>query len=1707
VVGRRIGVPSDVPSERSHIDLRPPGQLRADVGTRAATSPEEMPVPTEEAPDDGAHSPTEAPMELEPPRPRAVPTDVPSERSQFGLRPPGRQLVDTRTGAPTSPAEMPVPTEAGESAVGSPTEMPMPSTLEAPVIGRRSSVVPDAGTRAPTSPSEMPVPTQAGPSVAATTTEALPMTMTLEPPVPPVPQMVPTDVPTHTRVRPVPTSPTHVGLQPPGQRQSRAPASPSEMPVPTEKGQSLVGTVRSRPRIPSSPTEMPVPTELPSPTSPAPMDHDYDVIQQPPMALPPAMQPQPATQRLPADEPEMEEIGVPSVPALPPRDARTPVADVESEMPVPSRIIAPRDARTPVADLESEMPVPSRGAPRGSVRSRPQPTSPTEMPVPTEMPSPTSPAPMETHESTLPAVPSAEMPVPSVPAVPSEAGTIEPASTEVTAPPTVSHTAGPPTLEPPTMTREPPVATQTMPAMEPDTPAVAGMRVPDDLFPPPPQIVPIRVAEEMDDVDVPVPTGVRRPLQAPSSPPATQRAQAKTIARRSRPTAPSSPTEMPVPTEMPSPTSPAPMDTDTDLIQQPPMPPVRQPASAEQGGTEADDEDVVPPALPHKSFSAILSMPEPSSPDMEPPVPGHRPGVRSRQQPSSPTELGDLRPIVQDDVVPPIVPMQARRRAVQAPSSPTATQIPTQVPATATQTVPQIQRTREKTRNTLPSSPSEMPVPTEMPSPTSPAMDAETAEPPLPPTRPLAQLQAADDEEDVVPPAVLRGALQPGGRAAPSSPTELPEVGPIVPPMQQVGQPVPSSPTELPEVRPVVPPMVPTEVPSERRVPTETRLRPLAPGQRRADGRTRTQQPSSPSEMPVPTELPSPTSLAASMDEDYDITHQPPMPPATSQGVADRIPEMEEIVVPAGVPPPDARTPVEVETELPTIAVPSRPQKRLEHPPTDEPSEMPVPSMTRRRMTAPTDEPSEMPVPSRRRIGVPTQRSDRSPTEMPVPTQMPSPTSAAEDEDDMQAAAGTQLEGVGLLTGMAPAQPPSSPTELPQLYDPTSPAGDEDEAMEEPPLVAPTRTFEPSAPTTEPPPTNVTTEPPLEVPTSLPTVPAPSAVLPTVDTVEPPSTEPPPTYTHSTVPPTLEPPTLEPPTREATSQPTASQTVAPTEPDTPAVPQVLMMRFPDAPFPPPAKFKTELIRSLRALGATRLSDLALRLREGLLAEVRGPPAALAALRELPLQNLRVIRYKISEIQGPGTEASLKWFKTKVRAPSAPAPQDPSASATMQSPAEHSSLPTLLGPPGTPSEVTRLHTPTQASPAEPFSASGVTRVHSHSVGFTRPSPAEMTRPHSPTEVFSFPGEARGTPTQRVARGFKAPLTPQGQVMSSMGEVAPGTPTYSPTEFFADPATPQEMAVARALRRSAAQAPSVEHEASSPTYLEEGRELPLPPTPTYSAGSSPTFVEENEPPTPTLEADDEDFQDDTSVADWIASATPKLIAATGTPQSGPSTPASRAVGTPSTVQPSTPLAGFSLSSRPAGTMRLPGMESPTPTYEPDDETVYGDDASSVASWVASGTPRALDGTSSLPGTPLSIGPSTPMARVGTPQGGPFFAAQPTTPVGYVQALGQGGPGTPLSAASTPHMGGAVASAATPPISFQPGTPQGRQPGTPQQVLPIPGIAAVSSSEAPAPGRLASEVFPERAGKRKQQGGGASSDEELPPWKRRAQRRKKQ
>lgn len=153
-------------------------------------------------------------------------------------------------------------------------------------------------------------------------------------------------------------------------------------------------------------------------------------------------------------------------------------------------------------------------------------------------------------------------------------------------------------------------------------------------------------------------------------------------------------------------------------------------------------------------------------------------------------------------------------------------------------------------------------------------------------------------------------------------------------------------------------------------------------------------------------------------------------------------------------------------------------------------------------------------------------------------------------------------------------------------------------------------------------------------------------------------------------------------------------------------------------------------------------------------------------------------------------------------------------------------------------------------------------------------------------------------------------------------------------------------------SAGRASSAEREGASPSYVVQEIEEPLPPTPTYS-GESPTYQDENEPPTPTLEADDMDLYalehtlpaDDPGLgaAPSLAVTTPsasldpeelrrlppmelaRRLAAPGAVASTPGGPLAVIAGTVShPPMPDLPAAA-----------RLPGMESPTPTYEPDEE----------------------------------------------------------------------------------------------------------------------------------------------------------------------------
>merc|ERR1711972_52450 len=139
--------------------------------------------------------------------------------------------------------------------------------------------------------------------------------------------------------------------------------------------------------------------------------------------------------------------------------------------------------------------------------------------------------------------------------------------------------------------------------------------------------------------------------------------------------------------------------------------------------------------------------------------------------------------------------------------------------------------------------------------------------------------------------------------------------------------------------------------------------------------------------------------------------------------------------------------------------------------------------------------------------------------------------------------------------------------------------------------------------------------------------------------------------------------------------------------------------------------------------------------------------------------------------------------------------------------------------------------------------------------------------------------------------------------------PATPTFTPTDDVLAPTSPiglpfapQPVAV---FDRAAVTRASV---ASSPSYF--GDDLgdgPLPATPTYT-GSSPTYIDEAEPPTPTLDADQDDAFPDPFVPGPAAIAAPGVLAP------------------PLQAKPQ---------DVPTSAMRLPGMESPTPTYEPDND----------------------------------------------------------------------------------------------------------------------------------------------------------------------------
>mmetsp|Transcript_25681 Transcript_25681/g.64674 ORF Transcript_25681/g.64674 Transcript_25681/m.64674 type:complete len:2503 (-) Transcript_25681:77-7585(-) len=1623
----------------------------------AVSSPTEMPVPTE-VPSPTSLAPAEELVD--------VPTSIPppTAASQRRAADDAEELVKVPSGpsgtahfssaigsvafssghAPSSPTEMPVPTE-----LPSPTS-PAPDEAEVPVVAPSASSKPHSSMHSsgltgasqplPATPTDMPVPTEIpSPTTPAGDTSdfrgAVPLSV--PPPTAHVRARVapssPTDMPVPTEM-PSPTTPAEAdaGIVPvavPKQQVTAraagaAPSSPTDMPVPTEMPsptspapdqeddnippvpvvvmphqrraarledeREVVAPVVQRSRsdsaaavssgraAPSSPTDMPVPTELPSPT-PMVRDEEEDRV--------PALPARPVGMLASARARDEDDDRVPALPPVRPRRHMAPVSvEMESappgapssptEMPVPTELpsptsLAPADVGVVVEDV---VPIEQRsvGMGSGSMPARSAPSSPTDMPVPTELPSPTSPANRDDAEMVpQPARPqsvafgSAEV---EGSAQPPSSPTDMPVPTELPSPtsqaPAEEVEVPVPTAVPseiPTHTTVPTIVPTNVPTSvgeKVDGREEAPTLVPDEVPTAVPSVGPIGPesaamgsaevgrSAPSSPTEMPVPTEVEVPTAVPTFtppsvptiptavPPLAAAFAGSARYEESAPQPPSSPTDMPVPTDVPSPTSPAMGDEATEIV---------APLAADKRTTHQS-----PGVTVSQSASAAVlssrSVPPPSSPtDM--PVPTELP---------SPTSPAPADGVVddQEDVVPAL-----------RPDHPSAAMASSRLGGSAQP----------------PSSPTDMPVPTELPSPTSPARGDEDDGVPasLPVVPPRSQRLIIDEvEEEQVPMSAAMDSAEMGGSApAPSSPSEMPV------------------PTDMPSPTSLVPPGEGVG-PEDEGLPPMTRSVAHAPASVEL-ARSASAAPSSPTDMPVPTDMPSPTTPVGQKEVE-DIV-PPAMLSSASQLSAPQVGVMPssptDMPVPTDVPSPTSQAPAE---EVGEVEVPV---------PTAVPSEVPT------HTTVPTIVPTVPTVPSiqGRGQGTTDQRSE-VPTDVPdeVPTAVP-PSGGPEAPPEPVA------PGSGELGGSAPPGPPSSPTEMPvptDLPEPTSPAALEE--MEEVPTVVPPMRAAPA--------------PPVSAESAHLSVSAPVPSSPT-------------------------------------EMPVPTDVPSPTSP-APVEGQAMDEREDVAQMP-------AVRRSAEPHSAAPVSSVSADIPE------HSSPTEMPVPTDVPSPTSPVPADEAADLVTVPTVPALAPLVVAQRLPHAT--DEPEQVATMPmhrgSVAVVSSLISsgLEGEP-VPSSPTELPVPgdvaSPTSPVLPGEAADIPEDLETTVPMLYPlrlSAASGVQEEQ-EQVATLPYEVM---PKRRRRG-PSPISP----MEIPVPRQPGTPTYTPTDDVFAPGTPVESAGALVGRHgmSSVGRSSAGHDTagSSPTYImEEVVEEPLPPTPTYT-GSSPTYLDELEPPTPTLEADDDELygKEDEVVSGAFPGIRFMRQIAPGTPPPVLGQPAGVAAGTSTHW------------------VRLPGLESPTPTYEPDDEEFYGT-ASSGSGPAPPPTPP--------PPLPSSGAHSAKRQRLGTPPSTPQSGGLPGTPLsvpvqpGTPQSQAGAGPGTPHSHGGTATPTRAAAAAAL-------------SSGAVYDPFAVPGAAsgAAASSGGPAVPPLASEVFGERAGKRK--GTTASTGgEELPPWKRRERRRK--
>ena len=707
----------------ANLDIRPPTEevpssrmatissISSGLRRSGVDDDEEVPVPTE-----------------------AVPTemlgDFPPVRGRAKLEP---MEVVRRT--PTSPAPS---TPRRERHVRGGEEVPLPtSPVDSPDDGYGRE--------------EVPLPTSPAPSEDDGFRRALPGED--EVPIPTSPVDSPHDR-RHGEEVPLPTSPVESPHARRGRDDQEIPLPTSPVTSPGEEDDRYAVPVSAQPGsyhsesdgpTESPSVELPVPSEV-RPTSEAPSYEEIEILLDEA-----AMRAEvgteeiiPLSSSLPhSSAPPRDSSTEPTSPNMVPTQVPSPTEIGGDDPTVPFPTLTRQPATVEPRRAAPEVPVPqvsSSGQMSSGLISSAFVSSPTEMPMPTELLSPTSIGDEDFEDET---------------SVPTVVRTAEPAVMQapVVTPLQGERPSSPTEVMEDQMTVEAPTMLHPLPEVQMSgsgsliTTGLQSSSVP----PASPTEMPVPTdmpsPTEEGDLDYREEATVQPVLQVQSSAIITSTSQVHSSSGH-----PGSPTELPVPTDLPSPTE----EGDVDYVDEATLPPPREPTEAVTS--------TMPSSLSRPPSSTVSRRRQPG---VAPSSPGDVPVPTARPSPTSPGHLeeeaimgplpafssallpGSSVPSPSDMPVPTYVPSptedihldlptesvpvdQVREPTDSIPSEPTRT-MPTRTLPTAPTARPTIPTVAQRRRG-APSSPADLPVPTQMPSPSAAFRDEEEDLRPLPPS-------------------------------------------------------------------------------------------------------------------------------------------------------------------------------------------------------------------------------------------------------------------------------------------------------------------------------------------------------------------------------------------------------------------------------------------------------------------------------------------------------------------------------------------------------------------------------------------------------------------------------------------------------------------------------------------------------------------------------------------------------------------------------------------------------------------------------------------------------------------------------------------------------------------------------------------------------------------------------------------------------------